>query len=421
MKSEILHCYDDNVGAPTSLRLAREAMALITVFFGAFLLDPGGGIGLKYVVSLLVLLWLALRFKFGGLPRVFFFLEFPIFFVFPSIVALHGVVNDAPVGWVFGAVSFSLTWIIFPLTLVVNGKDLVARFVSTMTIGAIIYIGVFAILYTLLLTGRLSMVFEVGRVMSSLDIGFFGVNPDDAFREISIPNVYFRWALLLIPAIVLVVGRSRWRFLLIATACLLSMSTGLMLFSAMALIVFYGLAMMSFRFEGWRHAMLLLAVFLIAISIAMTLGDYGVIFQQVVSKLSAGSESTSVKLGHVQSISEVLTRSPFVLLFGTGAGTEFFSSGANEYVVNVEVSHWNMVRQFGVVYFFLFSFYVCLLVLRLWRVDQTAQRLAIGVVMLFLAAGTNPLLMSPVFMIPLIVARGYVGQFGGRKLVPAAS
>jgi hypothetical protein len=63
---------------------------------------------------------------------------------------------------------------------------------------------------------------------------------------------------------------------------------------------------------------------------------------------------------------------------------------------------------------------VGLLVRALLRTDDTGRRLSVGLLTLFIAAGTNPLLLGPVFFLVLVLGRAYVLQYG-RALVDMPS
>ena len=51
----------------------------------------------------------------------------------------------------------------------------------------------------------------------------------------------------------------------------------------------------------------------------------------------------------------------------------------------------------------------------LLKTDRNGKLLSIGLAMLFLAAGTNPLLLSPVYFLVLIISRAYVVLYAKEK------
>ena len=84
-------------------------------------------------------------------------------------------------------------------------------------------------------------------------------------------------------------------------------------------------------------------------------------------------------------------------------------------VTNVEVSHFNLMRQFGVLYALGFFLYVFILFISLYKLDKTGRLLSIGIMTLFIAAGTNPLLISPVFFLLLVISRAYITLYAREK------
>jgi len=85
--------------------------------------------------------------------------------------------------------------------------------------------------------------------------------------------------------------------------------------------------------------------------------------------------------------------------------------------VVVEVGHFNMARQYGLIYAMLFIIYVFWLSLRLCRTDINGFILGIGLICIFLAAGTNPLLMTQLFFIFLVISRVYISNFKKKVVI----
>jgi hypothetical protein len=154
-----------------------------------------------------------------------------------------------------------------------------------------------------------------------------------------------------------------------------------------------------------------LASFFVLAIFELNFSIIGLLYENVVSKFSASSFSTSVKLGHIEGVLASVNASTSNALVGMGVGSEFYSPGNDSYVTNIEVSHFNFVRQFGLIGGAFFFGYVLYVIVSAFATDALGKRWAIGLLMLFLAAGTNPLLMSPVFMVVLVTVRSYVARF----------
>jgi hypothetical protein len=76
----------------------------------------------------------------------------------------------------------------------------------------------------------------------------------------------------------------------------------------------------------------------------------------------------------------------------------------------MEASHFNFVRQFGVIGGVVFFGYVIYVIGMSYCSNGLGRRWAIALLMLFISAGTNPLLMSPVFIVVLMLVRADVSK-----------
>jgi hypothetical protein len=124
-------------------------------------------------------------------------------------------------------------------------------------------------------------------------------------------------------------------------------------------------------------------------------------FFDIISDTAAGeSETAQVRVGHYHSIMNLFARNPDYLLIGQGAGTSFFSSGESDYVRNIEMAHLDGIRKFGLPWFIGFSAVVFYSAWKLIRTGQTEERaFGYALISIYLAAGTNPVLISPLFLI----------------------
>ena len=147
----------------------------------------------------------------------------------------------------------------------------------------------------------------------------------------------------------------------------------------------------------------------------MFLCDYQVILTYIMSKLGRSSSSTMIKIGHIKTVLDLVFKDVVTFLFGMGLGSSFYSYGVNQMVSNIEVSHFNLIRQYGVLYSICFFSYVFMVFVSLLKTDRNGKLLSIGLAMLFLAAGTNPLLLSPVYFLVLIISRAYVVLYAKEK------
>jgi hypothetical protein len=105
---------------------------------------------------------------------------------------------------------------------------------------------------------------------------------------------------------------------------------------------------------------------------------------------------------------------PAYLIIGQGVGVPFFSSGESSYVQNIEVDHLNTVRKFGLPWFVGFSGIVFFSAWKLIKAScAEMEACGFALVSMYFAAGTNPVLTSPLFVI--LMTLSYFAQRRGRE------
>jgi len=115
---------------------------------------------------------------------------------------------------------------------------------------------------------------------------------------------------------------------------------------------------------------------------------------------SGQSDTAVVRLGHIDSVLRLWARNPHYLIVGQGVGVPFYTSGESEFVQNIEVDHLNAIRKFGLPWFVGFTgiiFYSAWKLIKANRPEMQACGFAL--VSMYFAAGTNPVLVSPLFII----------------------
>jgi hypothetical protein len=101
---------------------------------------------------------------------------------------------------------------------------------------------------------------------------------------------------------------------------------------------------------------------------------------------------------------ELFSDHPLGLLFGFGLGTEFYSEGLGQYVSNIELDHLNCIRKYGLIWSGIFFGIVLHTSVRSINSKLKGVRiLGICLFFAFVVAGTNPILISPVFFLILFV------------------
>jgi hypothetical protein len=390
------------------------APKLFALLMASILLDVGGSFGLKYSATLVVVGYLALNARAIRLPASTLRAELALFAVAPALfLCLSVTAYRVPPRTAVGSLMFFSAWAVFPLLLAIPRAQLVNIFTRYMYRGALLTLVAFVAIIACYALGRLDLITRINEFAEAYNVGFFGQRPTDGGLKLFVPNVYFRWTMLLIPAAACLADDRR-RLLPVLLALLCTLSTGSVLFglAGVALVPLADSRVPLRRLA--RHA-LWLALTVAAVSLALAATQYGDVAFALGQKLTSGSASTGAKLGHIRSILDQVFSNPAALLVGSGVGSAFYSVGADGVVTNVEVSHFNLLRQFGIVYTLLFVAYVGGVFAGLLRSDGAGRRLGVGLAMIFLAAGTNPLLLSPVFFLVLVLGRAYLADWARER------
>lgn len=388
-------------------------LVLYSFFLAALLIDIGGAFGLKYTAFAFLLIYLVaasftnkIRF-----PSSFFLVEGGLFVIAPVffLILAISVFSVEPAAAINRVTPFA-TWLLFPVLLQIRPKK---RIISIFTIalfwGALFIIATFVIIFAFHFLGQQGFIDKITIFTDQYRLGYFGQNPLEGKSSLFFPNVYPRWALLLLPAAILLLNRDLKKFIIVTLATFLTTSTAAILF----LVVGVLWASFGNLWQGrisklyLKKFAIFLLLLLLGTSVIYLLGSEYII-EFVASKIG-DSTSVSIKVGHISSILALMSSNIVTLFFGMGLGSSFWSTGVDQFVSNVEVSHFNLMREFGLPYAIAFCSYVLFLFVKLHRMgDETGRQLSIGIIILFVAAGTNPLLISPIFFLILVISRAYI-------------
>lgn len=385
----------------------KAAEVAYVIILLSLILDISGDIGIKYLSFVMAIFYYFFSKK-VIFSKNFFISEGVIFFLLPIFFVLLSIsVYGLNFAIVFSNSSFFLMWIIYPLLLKIPRAMIVKRFMQVMLFAACAMLVLFFLLSFL---GNLPLLAKLSNELKKLNMGYFG---QKYLFEVAqyIPLVYFRWSQLLIPTAVLFAGEGVLIMGVIFGAVVITFSTAIIYSSIIGLILMNFFVLKNKFFTRKRVVVSLISLFLLMLIVIFTLYKYWYLVGVINSKFSVYNRSTNVKILHIKSIVDLLSNNVSYFLFGTGVGSSFYSLGAQGYVVNVEVSHFNLAREFGVPYAVIFCLYIINVLRNLWRTDIIGKKLSIGLLMLFVASGTNPLLMSPVFFIILIICRAYVYRY----------
>lgn len=395
---------------------ARSLVAVLLLLFMANVFDPGGALGVRYVafvVACLSTLW-ALRFFY--LPPRALIVGLVLFVVWPMWELFYGVVRG---GDVFeGIVQVAPFLFVCLLALILPAFDRrtpLRLFYACLLVLAVVVIASFALIVLLpnsLVSQRLVESF------SSLNEreGYFGAQ---VLGGIEVPWIYFRSTLFLVPAFVyfLFLGRLlRAGTILLALGLALS-KAGVTI--AVLFAVYYSLTTLfgspiltKFRgtkrpMQGWTRRLLPILVIGVAVlAIFLSLPTFS---DELRDAWEGNSETSQIRIDHFRSVMVLFQDHPGYLFVGQGVGVPFYSFGTSTYVQSFEIDHLNTIRKFGFPWFVGFSIVVFYSARGLIKSGGTEGRaLGLALVSSYLASGTNPVLISDLFM--MLMTLSYSAQ-----------
>ena len=347
------------------------------------MIDSGGDLGVR-VVGLLLLILLAISSSKFSAPKKgeIFMWMLMTSLLLPSIfvASLIGVDYSQMVVWVASIA-------VFPLVLMIvraNGIN-EKHFINSGLIFSLIIIAIF-----------LGRVFQIDPLLvlhdfiSNRAAGFF--NEKAAYSEDVMPVVYFQGTLaLVICATYSAVKKNVLAFFIIVLALMVAPSR------AGVFVVMCVGAFIFLQNKSRLKALIVGSFLFFAVLYFILNKDF--LFSP------SGGDGLSVRMLHVESVATLFYENPSFLIFGNGPGSEFYSSGVQEVVNNIEISHLEVVRKFGVIFAAaLFSVYIWVVV-ALIKLQQSSLYLAM--IAHFIVSATNPVLFSipAVIMFAMSVVR----------------
>jgi hypothetical protein len=395
-------------------KMKRRKTTTWLIFVLAFLFlgniyDAGGTLGVKYVSTFIAMVAIVATLRRFDLSAEAMFVGAGLFIVWPTWSFVYGLANGADPGIALNQVSsFLFAGILAGLISSMDNRLPLRMLYWCMFSLAVVILVLFAILLAAPQSGLSGMIMDFLARFHEKQ-GYFGSNEDKGLI------IYFRAALFLVPTCVyfFFTGRT-WRALLVLLAVAMSQSK-----SGVVISLGFAVGFLFFAFRSKRDKATTVdpsaGVFAMRRKtlLVLGLGLVGVIFLSVVPKFSKDvweamtvqSETALLRKGHIQSVIDLLDRRPDYLLTGQGAGTHFYSVGAQGVVDTIEVDHLNAIRKFGLPWFIVFTAVVIRVVLKLIRSDRTDTRASgFALASSFLASGTNPVLITPLFMMLLVAS-----------------
>lgn len=382
---------------PRLLAIGRTARvhAVLLFLIAGNVFDMGGAVGVKYVSYACAAVC--------GIPELFrvrapageLLSVWLLFAVWPAFALARGIFAGAQIGLAVSQSTAFAAALLFYFLL--NGRRGMwalralygSLFALALTSAALVALG-------LAMPGNPVFAAVMGYLSSDPGHGYFGMR---MLGPVVYPNVYFRATLFFVPAAVyyLFTGRA-WRALALAAALLVCLSKAGVL---IVLAFFAGYALLQRKAPLFQRAGVLAALAAGAFALSQVSPAY---LDLISSAVTGQSDTASLRVRHLGSVVDLFAENPAYLLLGAGAGTEFYSEGAGGWVANIEIDHINAARKFGAPWLLALGIVVLLSVWRLLRSGSPEKRAAaLALAASFVAAGTNPVLLSPVSLM-LIVA-----------------
>jgi hypothetical protein len=411
MTSHIL-LTEQRVFAGTESQRTTGAIKIVLVFlFVASVYDPGGALGLKYVAFFFLCVSAIRTLKYFNLSSLEVIGGMLLFVVWPCWALLLGAVRQ-------GNMTVAVTQVtpflfVLPLALLLPAVDRrtpLRLFYACLFSLAIFLVAAFGVVFLMPDSAVGAKMFEV---LSSLQDqeGYFGPM---RMGDVTVPVLYFRSTLFLVPACVyfLFMGRV-WRAGITFLALGLAWSKSGLFIALVFGLVFLVLKLTSgadsyrgLKSSARRPTMLkiILPVVLLAGIALLILSSFPGFFDIILDTAAGNSDTAQIRMGHYHSIMDLFARNPDYLLIGQGAGTSFFSSGESDYVSNIEITYLDGIRRFGLPWFLGFSALVFHSSWKLIKAKETEARgFGFALVSMYIAGGTNPVLFSPLFIILLML------------------
>ena len=399
-----------------SQRTAGALKIILILLFVANVYDPGGAFGLKHICFVVAAIFSLWTLKHFDLSTGEIAVGLLIFIVWPTWSLLNGAVQSGDIGVGLTQVTPFFFAVVLALILPAFDKRLPLRLYYACIFSLSIVVVVSFALVLLLPENPLSIrLFDVLTGLHERE-GFFGMRP---MGEGVVPTFYFRSTLFLVPACVyyLFVGRMLRAGLVFFALAVAWSKAGIFIVLAFGVVYFM-------RTLVWRSASLpdsktrigrpgylptVTAVVLLAGIATLVLLSFPGFTGEIVDTAAGESETALIRIDHYHSIMALFSENPHYLLVGQGAGVPFFTSGESEYVNSIELDHLDAIRKFGLPWFLGFSSVVFYSAWKLIKAEEVEMRaFGFALIAMYLAAGTNPVLLTPLFI--MLMTLSYFAQ-----------
>lgn len=369
---------------------------LVGFFIFSNVIDMEGSIGIKYGSSFLLLAylsfnWRGLNFSYGEVLSILIFAIF-----FPLLSLFMGLSKGASTEFLFTPlpIILSFTLVFLALKLMPGTHIISYLFMSLYLLALTVIVANFLAFFFPTIFSDINPLLKY--IFANIDL-YQGTRTDAL-----VGKVYPRAALFFVPAgIYYFLMGNNFRFFVLLTALILVVSK-----SGALILLGFTLLRVQKRFIFSFQSILVVSAF--AALAAVISSIYPNYFDVVMAMFVGQSETADLRIKHLVSLLNHFDNNPLSLIFGQGIGTSFFTFGTNAFEMNIELDHLETIRRYGLIWGSVFYSAIVITSFSLVFLSQHRSDKAIGLALLagFLAAGTNPVLISPPFMILLVGAYG---------------
>lgn len=374
----------------------------------ANILDMGGALGIKYLSFICAIGFVFFRFRLLKLRKLDFIFFFFLFILWPMWSFAKGIYGGAEFSIALGQITPFFCGIIFWCVIISEKEEYLKpiRYIyNSMLILAMLVIVLFLIFY---LFGTQLYDSTFYNVFFGPKMGYFGYR---LMGTSIVPNIYFKATLFLVPTVIYFwyIGeyiKAGLAFL----ALILSFSKGGFLIA----IIFITLGLFTFTLFSrniFKRQLIVALLFLLMAGI-FSANVFPVWLNDIKDTLQGQSLTFQVRKEHFLSFQYLLENHPEVLLIGQGAGMPMYTIATERYQTNFEIDYMNTIRKFGLLWFLFFTFFVLWVGMKL-ILFRECESVGIGMALfsMFLSGGTNPVLISPLFLMVLLASYRAIGGF----------
>lgn len=299
-------------------------------------------------------------------------------FVFPTILFLYSAMITGDI-----VLSFSRSFAAYMLLIifVVKGYGLDFEKILLKSIKLIITATILLVLLDLIGIIDVNTGFFRNEIMYGYGLGLMGKSPFYPFYY----KIFFRTSPLIVLFLFKKFNDSKYFSVLLALAALIVSGTRAnVLFPIFFIVAFYMFSTKN-KSKLIKYTFIAIAI----ISVVFFAGNLLEVFNEAF--IVKGEASDTVRQGHIEGIKDLVNNDPWIILRGSGMGSEFYSYGSDSYVSSIEWSYIDLWRQMGLLFFFLFLVFV-FRPLFYWH--EVGKYKKYAYVTYLCIAATNPLLFS---------------------------